>query len=257
MNVAELGLEARGLVVQAGERRLVDGVSLSLRAGEIVGLVGPSGSGKSVTMRLLVGMVAVRPGWVAGEVALREGASTRSLRRPADFDGVRGEVVGLLFQDARAALDPLFTVGAQVREAAALAGHPGEEPGPWLQKAGFPDPGRVARCYPHELSGGMAQRAQIAVGLARRSPLLLADEPTTGLDPTVQRAILRQLGALRAEGVGVLFVTHDLRLLPGFADRVLVMEGGRIVEEAPTVAALSGAGRRLVEATRKVAGGAL
>jgi peptide/nickel transport system ATP-binding protein len=145
-----------------------------------------------------------------------------------------------------------------VREAA-LLGAPGEPADalPWLGRAGFADPERVALAYPHELSGGMAQRAQIAVGLARRSRILLADEPTTGLDSTVQRAILRQLQSLRDDGVGVLFVTHDLRLLPGFADRVLVMDEGRIVEEAGSVAELRGAGRRLVEATRKVAGGVL
>ena len=245
------------LRVEAGARRVLDGVSFTLEAGEIVALVGESGSGKSVTARALLGLLPFRPGWTGGEITVVRAGERRPIRTEADFVGLRGDVLGLLFQDARAALDPLWSVGRQVVEAARLGGDPATNLTTWLTRAGLRDADRVARAYPHELSGGMAQRVAIALALARRSPLLIADEPTTGLDPTVQRAILAELRSLAAQGHGLLFITHDLRLLPGFADRVMVMEGGRIVEESATPGELQGAGRRLVEATRKVAGGGL
>ena len=249
-------LVAEGLRIDAGARTLVEDASFHVGAGEIVALVGSSGSGKTVTARALLGMIPFAPGRVAGRVAVTVGGVTTTPRTDADFRPLRGGAVGLLWQDARAALDPLRTVGAQVLAAARLAGitPPAAE---LLARAGFPDPTRVARLYPHELSGGMAQRAAIAVALARDSRFLVADEPTTGLDPSVQREILAQLSALAAAGRGLLFITHDLRLLPGFATRVVVMDRGRTVEEAASIADLTGAGRLLVEATRKVAGGVL
>lgn len=243
--------------MEAGARAVLADVSFSLAAGEIVALVGESGSGKSMTARAVLGLLPFRPGWTRGTITIDDPGGRRPVRTENDFVALRGDVLGLLFQDARAALDPLWTVGRQVTEAARLGGGTETDVVGWLTKAGLRDPARVARAWPHELSGGMAQRVAIALALARRSPLLIADEPTTGLDPTVQRAILAELRALVDLGHGLLFITHDLRLLPGFADRVLVMEEGRIVEEAPTPAALTGAGRRLVEATRKVAGGGL
>jgi ABC-type dipeptide/oligopeptide/nickel transport system ATPase component len=249
-------LVAEGLRIDAGARTLVEDASFRVGAGEIVALVGSSGSGKTVTARALLGMIPFAPGRVAGRVAVTVGGVTTTPRTDADFRPLRGGALGLLWQDARAALDPLRTVGAQVLAAARLAGItvPAAE---LLARAGFPDPLRVARLYPHELSGGMAQRAAIAVALARDSRFLVADEPTTGLDPSVQREILAQLSALAAAGRGLLFITHDLRLLPGFATRVVVMDRGRTVEEATSIADLTGAGRLLVEATRKVAGGVL
>ncbi|MFZ5475513.1 MAG: ATP-binding cassette domain-containing protein [Myxococcota bacterium] len=249
-------LVARGLRVAAGDRVLVHDASFRVGGGELVALVGSSGSGKTVTARALVGLLPFSPGRVAGELVLRDDDATLRPSTEADFRVVRGAWVGLLWQDARGALDPLWTVGRQVEEAARLSGA-AEPVAAWLGRAGFADAARVARLYPHELSGGMAQRAAIAVALARRSRFLVADEPTTGLDPSVQRGILAGLRGLCESGIGVLFITHDLRILPGFADRVLVMDGGRIVEEAAHPAALVGAGRALVEATRRVAGGVL
>lgn len=254
MTGGELALS--GLRVVAGGRALVEDVSLTVGAGELVALVGSSGSGKTLTARAIVGLLPTGTTRAGGELRIRWPGGEATPRVEADFARLRGGVLGLLWQDARAALDPLWTVGRQVAEAAHLAGET-EPPDRWLARAGFSEPARVARLYPHELSGGMAQRAAIAVALARRSRFLVADEPTTGLDPSVQRATLAQLRALGAAGVGVLFITHDLRILPGFADRVLVMDGGRIVEEAAHPGALVGAGRALVDATRKVAGGAL
>lgn len=234
-------LRAEGLRVVAGTRELVHGVSLTVRTGEVVALVGASGSGKSLTLRALLDLVPARPGRVGGRVTLdgveRSGAS------------LRGEV-GLLFQDARASLDPLRTVAAQVRAAAALAGTPAD-PVALLARLGFARPAIDAERHPHELSGGMAQRAALALALARRSRFLLCDEPTSALDAHLQVELVRLLRGL--DGVGVLFVTHDLRLLPGFADRVLVMDDGRVVEEAAGLDGLTGAGRRLVEATAAIA----
>ncbi len=249
-------LVADGLRIVAGAHTLVESASLRVGAGEIVALVGASGSGKTVTARALLGMVPFAPGRVAGTITVTVGGVTSTPRTEADFRPLRGGAIGLLWQDARAALDPLRTVGAQVSAAARLAGAP-TPPDAALARAGFSDPARIARLHPHALSGGMAQRAAIAVALARNSRFLVADEPTTGLDPSVQRGILAQLRLLADAGVGLLFITHDLRLLPGFATRVVVMDAGRTVEEAPSAAGLLGVGRALVEATRKVAGGVL
>ena len=131
------------------------------------------------------------------------------------------------------------------------------DPVPWLRRAGLQDSERVARLYPHELSGGMAQRASIALALARGSRFLLADEPTTGLDPTVQEEILAELLSLRDQGVGLLFITHDLRLVPRIADALLVMHQGRLVESLNSGnldSLVSPAGRALWTATRRISG---
>ena len=249
-------LRTEALRIAAGSRVVVEDATITVGGGELVALVGSSGSGKTLTARALLGMLPFSPGRVGGDVVFEVDGVTHCPRTEADFRALRGGMIGMLWQDARGALDPLWTVGRQVTEAVALSGatDPVEA---WLDRAGFPDPARVARLYPHELSGGMAQRAAIAIALARRSRFLVADEPTTGLDPSVQRAILTQLRVLCASGVGVFFITHDLRILPGLADRVAVMDAGRILEEAASPAELVGAGRGLVEATRKVAGGTI
>jgi len=132
------------------------------------------------------------------------------------------------------------------------------DPVPWLLKAGFDDPDRVARLYPHELSGGMAQRASIALVLARGSRFILADEPTTGLDPTVQEKILKEILRLRDTGVGLLFITHDLRIVPQIADELLVMHAGSIVEKVPSKSLnslQSEPAKALWSATARIAGG--
>ncbi len=250
-------LTVDGLRVAAGKRVLVHDVSLRVRPGEIVGLVGASGSGKSVTARAMLDLLPFAPGVVSGSVTL-DGARSR-----------RGRDLGLIAQDARASLDPLWTVGHHVASAAQLAFNEAHTEGgstgalvamrvahslPRLRVAGFSEPERVAHLYAHQLSGGMAQRAAIAIALARSPRFLLADEPTTGLDSTVQVGILALLRRLADDGLGVLFITHDLRILPRFADRVLVMEEGRIVEEADEPASMVGAGRSLVEATARLTG---
>lgn len=256
-----------GLCIDAGPRRVVDGAALTLEPGCVHVLVGASGSGKTLTARSLLGLVRARPGVVAGELLVRVGgqehrpyaalgAGERAL--DAAFSPIRGGVIGYLPQDARASLDPLRSVGRQLGLCLRLAGRE-LDPLPWLRRAGFPDPARVAALYPHELSGGMAQRASIALALARGSRFLVADEPTTGLDPTVQEAILGEILALREAGVGVLFITHDLRIVPRIGDRLLVMHEGKIVEDraATALEALEHeAARRLWAATIRIGGGA-
>ncbi len=251
-----------GLTVKAGERTLVDEVTLSIWPGQLTGLVGASGSGKTLTCRALLGLVDLDPGVVQADLRIPGADGTvrtpyahalgasRSGRDRA-FRGLRGACVGYLPQHAQAALDPLLRVGRQIRAA---------DPVHWLVEAGFPaeDAPRVAELFPHELSGGMAQRVAIAQVLALGSPFLVADEPTTGLDAAVQRRFVEQLRRLADRGLGVLMVTHDLRLLADTADRVLLMDGGRIVESWSTEQLADGepdtdAGRRLLTAARRQA----
>lgn len=261
--MAELVL--RQLVVRAGDRTLVDGVDLRLAPGELVGLVGASGSGKTLTCRALLGLVDLVPGVVSADLvvptpggprqpyAACHGAGRR--RRDRAFRGVRGDVVGFLPQQAAAALDPLLRVGAQVALAASLSGRGPSDPAAWLVRAGFPgdDAARVAELWPHQLSGGMAQRVVIAQALARGSSFLVADEPTTGLDAPIRQRLVRALRQLADDGLGVLMVTHDLALLAGVADRVQLMDAGRIVEhwDGPPQAATSEPGRRLLAAASR------
>lgn len=260
------------LVVHAGRTPLVHGVSLTIDAGELVALVGASGSGKTLTARSLAGLVRARPGVTAGELTLTVdgrthtpyrqclGKGERALHRA--FADIRGGIVGYLPQDTVGSLDPLWSVGRHLRAALQRADRP-LDPTPWLSRAGFPDPERIAHLFPHELSGGMSQRVAIAILLARGGRFLVADEPTTGLDPTVQQGVLDELRRLVVEErLGVLLITHDLRIVPRVADRVLVMDGGHVVERLTPAALQEGAlrsapGRALVEATRRVASGGL
>ncbi|MFH1468625.1 MAG: ATP-binding cassette domain-containing protein [Pseudomonadota bacterium] len=270
-------LTLRGLEVRAGSHALVQGVDLTLEGGEILALVGASGSGKTLTARSLLGLPGPRPGVVAARLEIQVGdtvhrpyeglAEAMAAGRPGRFwrasrrafTAVRGHVVGYMAQDARGALDPLWSVERQLREAIAL-GPAGGSPVEWLLRAGFPRPEEALGLYPHELSGGMAQRVAIALSLARGSRFLIADEPTTGLDPTVQEAILGELRATARAGIGVLLITHDLRIVPRFARRVQIMHAGRTVETM-AADALSGAASRevraLLDATARVAGGLL
>jgi len=241
---SEPGLHVRGLTVKAGDAVLLSGVTFSLLPGEIVALVGSSGAGKSLTARACLGLLDLEPGQVAGEIV------------------VNTDRLGYLSQDAQAALDPVWTVGRQLAEIIRLQD---QDPTPealdgWLRLVGFPAPERIRPLHPHELSGGMAQRVCAALLLARGCRFLLLDEPTSSLDPSVAHGLLAELGRLKAAGVGVLLITHDLRLVPQHADRVLVMAGGRIVEEA-AASALDDASapetRALLEATARIGAGLL
>ncbi|MFD5433306.1 dipeptide ABC transporter ATP-binding protein [Kitasatospora sp. NPDC127067] len=233
-------VELEGLSVEFGHGRqrttAVAGVSLSLSAGECLALVGESGSGKSVTARTLVGLTA--PGAaVRAERFLVEGRDAAAFGE-REWRRVRGRTVALVLQDALSALDPLRRVGTEVGEP--LLAHrvlpKAEVPGrveELLRDVGVPEPAERARQYPHQLSGGLRQRALIASALAAGPRVLVADEPTTALDVTVQAQVLDLLGELKAEGTALLLISHDLAVVARLADRIAVMKDGRIVESGP------------------------
>ncbi len=231
LHIERLSVE---LLTRRGAARVVDRLSLTVERGQAVGLVGESGSGKSMTalatVRLLPPVARIVGGsvWLAGVdlLELSEG----------ELQHIRGGRVGLVFQNARAALNPLMRVGSQIARVAQL--HAGLEPRAaagraeeLLERVGIAETSRVSRSYPHQLSGGMAQRVLIAAVLAGRPQLLIADEPTTGLDATTEVQILDLLQELRRDfQLSVLLITHDLALVAENCDRVVVMHAGHAVE---------------------------
>ncbi|OPC80297.1 ABC transporter ATP-binding protein [Embleya scabrispora] len=220
-----------------GREPVVRDVSFTLDRGECLAVVGESGSGKSVTARTLVGLTGDGARVTARRLAF-DGTDLTALSEKR-WRTLRGRRIGLVLQDALVSLDPLRTVGAEVAEAlrthAVLPrGRVGARVLDLLTDVGIPNPARRARQYPHQLSGGLRQRALIASALAAGPELLLADEPTTALDVTVQAQVLTLLGRLRDEGTSVLMISHDLAAVARLADRVAVMYAGRIVEHGPT-----------------------
>lgn len=230
-------LEVEGLKITHGVGLIVDGVDLTVASGETVGLVGESGSGKSLTARAVAGLLP-RGVTATGSVSLDGiqlmGARERILRR------IRGRRIGLLMQDPFAMLNPLQTAGTHITESLPPGtGHRREEVTTRLAEVGIDDPD-VARRYPFQLSGGMRQRVAIASALARDPELLIADEPTTALDATIQHEIMQLLARTQqARGMAVLLITHDLRVAFALCDRVAVMYAGRIVEQGPRKLAVS------------------
>jgi oligopeptide/dipeptide ABC transporter ATP-binding protein len=217
----------------------VDGVSFALSRGETLALVGESGCGKSLTSLSLLRLVP-EPGRIEPESRIRLGETdVLSLRGEAMRD-IRGRRIGMIFQDPMNSLDPVFRVGDQIAEG--IRAHfpvsrreARDRSVALLREVGIPDPVARAQSYPHQLSGGMRQRVMIAIALAAEPEILIADEPTTALDVTVQAQILEVLDRLRTQrGMAVLLITHDLGIVAGRADRVAVMYAGEIVEEAPT-----------------------
>ena len=215
----------------------VDGVSFEIRRGETLGLVGESGSGKSVTAFSIINLLP-SPGRVTAGRVWFQGRDLLTL--PAEqMREVRGAGIGFVFQEPSAALNPVMRVGAQIAEALLVHGlatrrDTRERAIDLLRAVRISDPGARVDDYPHQLSGGMRQRVMIAVALACRPPLIIADEPTTALDVTVQAQILDLLGGLSHDfGVSLLLITHDLGVIAETATRVAVMYAGRIVEEGP------------------------
>ncbi len=218
--------------------RAVNGIDLDVAEGEVLGVVGESGSGKSVTMLSVMGLVEP-PGRVEAERIRFEGKDL--LRLPAEeMRRLRGNRMAMVFQDPMTSLNPFLTVEEQVCEV--LEVHKGmrrraarERAVALLEEVGIPGAGRRLRDYPHQFSGGMRQRVMIAIALACEPSLLIADEPTTALDVTIQAQILDLLRRLRAERkMSVILITHDLGVVAGTCERVKVMYAGRIVEEGPT-----------------------
>ncbi|MFI6581771.1 dipeptide ABC transporter ATP-binding protein [Embleya sp. NPDC050493] len=219
-----------------GREPVVRDVSFTLARGECLAVVGESGSGKSVTARTLVGLTGGGARVSARRLAFA--GTDLSTLSESRWRALRGRRIGLVLQDALVSLDPLRTVGAEVAEA--LRTHAvvprarvGDRVLELLDDVGIPDPARRARQYPHQLSGGLRQRALIASALAGGPELLLADEPTTALDVTVQAQVLTLLGRLKERGTAVLLISHDLAAVARLADRIAVMHAGRIVEQGP------------------------
>jgi peptide/nickel transport system ATP-binding protein len=230
-------VEVRDLFVTFdGERKVhaVNGVSLTLQPGETLSILGESGSGKSVTLKSLLRLLPENRTHIQGSLRVR-GVDVTSLSGRALADH-RGGVVSMIFQDPMLALDPVYTIGEQIAEA--VIRHEGATRAEGraraleaLTRVRIPSPERRLNAYPHEMSGGMRQRAMIALAIACRPKLLLADEPTTALDATVQIQILLLLRELQQEfGMGMIFVTHDIGVAVEVSDRVAVMYAGQIVE---------------------------
>jgi peptide/nickel transport system ATP-binding protein len=235
-------LEIEGLkthfFTRDGVVRAVDGVSFSVAAGETLAVVGESGCGKSVTSLSIMRLVASPPGRiVAGRIKF-QGTDLLALSE-REMRDIRGNDISMIFQEPMTSLNPVLTIGRQIGETLTL--HQGmdraaaeERAIEMLRLVGIPEPAQRIRQYPHELSGGMRQRVMIAMALACDPKLLIADEPTTALDVTVQAQILDLMGQLKARtGTAIILITHSLGVVAEMAQRVVVMYGGRKVEEAP------------------------
>ncbi len=228
-----------------GVVKAVDGVSFSIRKGETLAVVGESGSGKSVTSLAIMRLIPTPPGRiVAGEILFRgKDGEVRDLARASEEEmrRIRGNDIAMIFQEPMTSLNPVYTVGDQIAEAIML--HQGksrkealELAAEMLELVGIPEPKKRLANYPHQMSGGMRQRVMIAMALSCRPSLLIADEPTTALDVTIQAQILDLMRKLQEEfGMSILFITHNLGVVAEMADRVVVMYAGRVVEEAEAV----------------------
>ncbi|HSS69808.1 MAG TPA: ABC transporter ATP-binding protein [Casimicrobiaceae bacterium] len=235
-------LEVEGLrtsfTVEAGEFAAVDGVSFSLEAGHTLGLVGESGCGKSVTALSIMGLIPAPAGRIAAGAIRLDGADLLQLSAAAMRE-LRGDRLSMIFQEPMTSLNPAFTVGEQIVEGILRHRKSSHEAAraraiEMLRRVHIPSPERRFDDYPHRLSGGMRQRVMIAMALACEPKLLIADEPTTALDVTIQAQILDLMRTLREEtGTAIILITHDLGVVAELADEVAVMYAGRIVERAP------------------------
>lgn len=221
-----------------GSIQAVRGISFSMQSGETVALVGESGSGKSVTAKSILKLIPTPPGRIIGGEIYFQGknllaSSEKELRK------IRGKEVGMIFQDPMTSLNPTMRIGKQIIEVLTLHSGLGHKEAhayavELLRKVGIAEPEERIFQYPHQFSGGMRQRVMIAIALACKPKLLIADEPTTALDVTVQAQILELMKSLQKEmGMSILLITHDLRIVAKTCDRMIVLYGGKIVEEGP------------------------
>ncbi len=218
--------------------RAVDGVSFSVEKGQTVGIVGESGSGKSVTCYSLLGLIPMPPGRIEGGTARFDGRNLLALSE-RELSGIRGKRISMIFQDPMTSLNPYLRISTQLTEPLRI--HDGLGKSEALDRAiaemdavGIPDPAKRIHSYPHEFSGGMRQRVMIAMAMITRPEILIADEPTTALDVTIQRQVLDLIKTRQEElGTAVIFITHDLAVVSEVCDFVNVMYAGRLVEQAP------------------------
>ncbi|MDI6029272.1 ABC transporter ATP-binding protein [Corticibacterium sp. UT-5YL-CI-8] len=229
-------LAVEALAVRYGDMEVCSDVSLSVRRGEALALIGESGSGKSVTVLAVTGLLGRGGAISRGSVVLDGEEITRLSEKERRRRGLFGRRIGVIFQNPSRALDPVFTVGQQLNEALSLTGLNGREAlrskaAEWLRHVGLPDPEEALDRYPHQLSGGQRQRAMIAIALASEPELLIADEPTTALDVTIQAQVLNLIRRLQRElNLALIIVTHDFGVVAAMADRVSVMYAGEVVE---------------------------
>jgi len=237
-----MSLEVDSLVVEIDGARVVDGVSFTVADGERLGLIGESGSGKSMTALAILGLLpegAEASGSIRWDGVELVGMPDRELAR------LRGDEIGMVFQEPRTALNPIRTVGRQIAESVRIHERVGrrearERAVAEAARVQLPEPESIVDRYPHQLSGGQRQRVAIAMALACRPRLLIADEPTTALDVTIQAEVLKLLlGLVTDEGMSLVFITHDLAVLSQVATHGVVLEHGRVVEEAPVSTLLS------------------
>ena len=236
-------LEVKGLkthfFTRSGVVKAVDGVNLTVKRGQVVCIVGESGCGKSMTALSILQLVDKPGRIVEGEIYLEGEELTSKNRR--EMSQLRGSRISMIFQEPRSSLNPVFKVGKQLLEVLSIHKHEvaktehEKQVVDLLREVGIPDPKKRASNYPHEMSGGMAQRVMIAMGIACAPDLLIADEPTTALDVTIQAQVLDLMRKLRDElNIGIIFITHDMGVVAEMADIVEVMYAGTVVEEAPT-----------------------
>jgi len=235
-------LDVKGLKTvfrtRGGEVHAVNSVDFDLRPGELLGVVGESGSGKSVTMMSLLRLLPSPPAEMRDGKVMFDGQDLLKIS-PEELRKIRGSKIGFIFQDPMTSLNPVYTIGFQLAEP--LRAHLGMSKAQartrsveLLQLVGIPDAERRLKDYPHQFSGGMRQRVMIAIALACDPQVLIADEPTTALDVTIQAQIIELVKELRQKlGMAIIWITHDLGVIAGIADRVMVMYAGQVVEEGP------------------------
>ncbi|MFB8388322.1 ATP-binding cassette domain-containing protein [Microbacterium sp. NPDC055910] len=237
-----MSLEVTDLVIEIAGRRVVDGASFAVPDGARLGLIGESGSGKSLTALAILGLLpdeASATGSIRWNGRELLGLSDRELAE------IRGDEIGIVFQEPRTALNPIRTVGRQIAESVRIHERASKKDAAAravveAARVALPDPARIVSRYPHQLSGGQRQRVAIAMALACRPRLLIADEPTTALDVTIQSEILELLHSLvKDDGMSLVFITHDLAVLSRIATHGIVLEHGRVVEDAPVAQLLT------------------
>ena len=231
-----MSLEVSDLVVEIDGRRVVDGISFAVPDGARVGLIGESGSGKSLTALALMGLL---PDGATASGSVRWNGREILGLPDRELAGIRGDEIGMVFQEPRTALNPIRTIGRQIAETIRIHERIDRREARTRAVAeavrvALPDPERIIDRYPHQLSGGQRQRAAIAIALAARPRLLIADEPTTALDVTIQAGVLRLLLSLvESDGMSLVFITHDLAVLAQVATEAVVLADGRVVESGP------------------------